>query len=225
MQDQRIEKTNVNVKYIKFILILIGLVAVVLAAIFVSNKRAQAPLTPEPIISNQVEEVSEVPDASTPIDSEELKDVDIPGIDGAKAVLEGGNAITPDNKVVTATGKVAENIVLPMSENAPRQSGFLDKENLAKGVVQLEVGNNKFSPNEFSTQADSPTTFALTSIDKRSHVISFDDPALNAIAILVGPGQTKAITFNAPATPGTYEFHCAAPEHAARGEKGKMTVK
>jgi len=61
-------------------------------------------------------------------------------------------------------------------------------------------------------------------VDEYSHMISFEDPALAAVAILVGPGQTKAITFNAPAEPGTYTFFCASPGHREKGEVGQMIV-
>jgi len=40
---------------------------------------------------------------------------------------------------------------------------------------------------------------------------------LTAIVILVSPGQTKAITFNAPTKAGSYVFHDSTPGATAQG--------
>jgi azurin len=42
---------------------------------------------------------------------------------------------------------------------------------------------------------------------------------------LVGPGETTELTFNAPASPGTYMFVCTFPGHFALGMKGTLIVK
>lgn len=229
MDNQSKEKIG-GTKQRNFIIIAIGLVVIIAAiVVLLSNKMKTGQNQTNNPVTNQEEQNNEVVDASTPINSEEIKEdlkpVEIPNVEGAKVLVEGANAITPDNKVITETGKVTENVALPMSENAPKQTGFLEREELSKGVVQVEVGKNKFTPSQFSTKAGAPTTFSLTGVDDFSHVIAFDDPSLTAIAILVGPGQTKAITFNAPTTPGNYTFYCASPDHATRGEKGVMIVK
>jgi uncharacterized cupredoxin-like copper-binding protein len=52
----------------------------------------------------------------------------------------------------------------------------------------------------------------------------FNDPSLSAVAVGVSPRETRAITFNAPSTPGEYPFVCDVPGHAGRGEVGKMIV-
>jgi len=66
---------------------------------------------------------------------------------------------------------------------------------------------------------------AVSSTDGYTHVFMFDDPSLSAVAVGVGPKETRAITFNAPAKAGTYSFHCDVPGHTARGEVGAMIVK
>jgi plastocyanin len=226
MENQVKEKTGGMTKQMQFILAAVLLVIIIAVIVVLAGKKNSSPATQnQPTTQEQATGTEPVADASTPVNTEELKPVEIPNIEGAKVVIEGANAITPDNKVVTETGKVTENVVLPMAPTAPKQTGFLDKTELPKGVVNVSVGNNKFSPAEFSTRAGAPTTFSLTGVDDFSHVIAFDDASLSAIAILVGPGQTKAITFNAPTTPGTYTFSCASPDHASRGERGKMIVK
>jgi azurin len=42
---------------------------------------------------------------------------------------------------------------------------------------------------------------------------------------LVGPGETREVTFKAPASPGTYTFVCTFPGHFALGMKGTLIVK
>ena len=81
-----------------------------------------------------------------------------------------------------------------------------------------------FKPSTFEVKAGQLVTMSLTSVDKMTHVLLFDDPSLAAVAIGVGPDETRAITFNAPKA-GEYAFHCDVPGHAARGEKGVMIVK
>lgn len=225
MENQVKEKTGGMTKQMQFILAAVLLVIIIAVIVVLAGKKNESTTTQNQPTQEQATATPDVADASTPVNTEELKPVEIPNIEGAKVVIEGANAITPDNKVVTETGKVTETSVLPMAPTAPKQTGFLDKTELPKGVVNVSVGNNKFSPAEFSTKAGAPTTFSLTGVDDFSHVIAFDDASLSAIAILVGPGQTKAITFNAPTAAGTYTFSCASPDHASRGEVGKMIVK
>jgi azurin len=42
---------------------------------------------------------------------------------------------------------------------------------------------------------------------------------------LLGPGETEAVTFNAPFVPGEYLYLCSFPGHYSQGTKGFMTVK
>jgi plastocyanin len=166
-----------------------------------------------------------IPEASVSFDDDDLLEVKVPNVGTAKVVVPGTNPITADNVVVTEDGTVAENAGMVMGENSPKQTGFLNKEELPDNIVKLNVGAGGFSPNSFTTTVGAPTTFSLTGVDEFSHMISFDDPSLGAIGVLVGPGQTKAITFNAPTTAGTYTFYCSSPGHRDQGEEGKMIVR
>lgn len=226
------ENTNVGAKKPnKLVLILAAvlLVVVIIVIAMLASKKNVAPTNnnQEAAVNqeNPVETAQEGQDAATPVNSASLQEANVANLEGAKVVVPGANPITTDNKVVTDTGQVTDNNAQPMTESAPKQTGFLNKEEISKDVVGISVGNNKFSPTSFSTTVGAPTTFTLTGVDSYSHVIAFDDPSLAAIAILVGPGQTKAITFNAPATAGEYTFRCASPGHAEAGEVGKMIVK
>jgi plastocyanin len=224
---------NVNVgakkpKKLMFILAaaLIVIVIVLIAVLAGKKNTTQTNNNPEANTAGNQEAVNtSTPEASTPSNTASLQEANIANLEGAKVVVPGANPITTDNKVVTATGQITENNAQPMTDTAPKQTGFLNKEEISKDVAGISVGNNKFSPASFSTKVGAPTTFTLTGVDSYSHVIAFDDQSLSAIAILVGPGQTKAITFNAPTTAGEYTFRCASPGHAEAGEVGKMIVK
>lgn len=147
--------------------------------------------------------------------------VNTPVVD--KAVLPGGNKINAENKVVTAEGAPVKSDVMPNSPEAPKAVAVENKK-LSEEVVKVEVGGNKFSPASFTVKAGAPVSLAFSSVDKKVHVITFGDPSLAALAFGVGSGQIKAMSFNAPSVPGSYEFHCDVPGHKAAGEIGTMIV-
>jgi len=213
----------------KKLFILIGILIVVIAIIVIfGNQLKTKTKTPEPITTLPPISTSG-PDASVDLSNQELIPVTstvavIPILEGAKVVVPGANPITVDNKVVTPEGNITANEERPAEGNAPRQTGFLVKEDLPPTLTKLEVGSGDFTPLEFITKAGAPTSFSLSSIDKITHVFVFDDPILSAVAIMVGPGQTKAITFNAPEKRGVYTFRCDTSGHFEKGETGKMIV-
>jgi len=223
-------KTNKNLP-----LIIVGVVLLIVVVIIIvamqkkggdngsTNNQQTGAQSDLPVLVD--EEGEAIPEASVSFENEDLLEVEIPNVGTAKVVVPGTNPITSDNVVVTGTGVVAENAGMVMGENSPKQTGFLNVDELPENVVKLNVGNGGFSPSSFTTTVGAPTTFSLTGVDSFSHMISFDDPSLAAIGVLVGPGQTKAITFNAPTQPGTYTFYCASPDHRGQGEEGQMIVR
>ncbi len=144
--------------------------------------------------------------------------------EGSIVEVPGANPII-ENVVVTPTGEVANNAAIPMSPEAPQQTAPVTKDTLPASVIKLDVTAAGFNPSSFEVKKGAPVTFSLTSADDITHVFMFDSPELSAVAIGVSPGETRAITFNAPATAGEYTFRCDVPGHAARGEVGKMIVK
>lgn len=210
----------------KIILLLVGLVALVVIIILVSKIK----ITTKPVVKEEVKAPligvsGPIPDAAISTDNTELIDAKIPSLEGAKVVAPGANPITTENIVVTPTGQIATSSGRPMDPGTPRQTSFLDPGTLPASLIKLNVGSGRFDPKEFSTTAGAPTSFSLTGTDNLTHLIAFDDASLSAIIILVGPGQTKAITFNAPDKTGDYTFHCEAPGHTEQGETGKMIVR
>ncbi len=144
--------------------------------------------------------------------------------EGTVAVT-GTSPVAPSGEVIAPSGKPADNSSVPGSQTAPQQSAPLAAKEIPPQAVKLSVSASGFSPSSFSVSAGKAVTLSLTGADEQTHVFRFDDPSLNAVAIGIGPGQTRVITFNAPDKAGTYSFHCDVPGHTARGEKGTMTVR
>jgi len=146
-----------------------------------------------------------------------LTKTEVANLKTAKVVVPGANPISSNNVVLTPTGAPTDSAARSIATNAPKQTGFLNKATLPKTLAQITIAHNKFTPSTIITQAGAPTSFALTSGDNLVHVLNFKDPSLAAIIILVGPGQTKAITFNAPQKPGSYIFYDSTPGAHATG--------
>lgn len=208
--------------------ILIAAVIILIVAAAINSKKQGTGNTNQ--VENQPGTQTEV-STTTPDAAAVVKEIEVAPITATqplkdvKIVVPGANPITADNKVVTPEGKATNNSAAPMSAAAPKQTGFLVKEDLPTTMTQLTITAKGISPSQFTTKPGAPTSISVTSGDDSVHVFTFTDSSLAAIAILVGPGQTKAIVFNAPTTAGEYEFHCASPDHAPRGETGKMIVK
>ncbi len=141
----------------------------------------------------------------------------------AQPVVEGSSKVV-DNVVVTPEGKPVKTNVQPGSPEAPQQTAPVAVEKLPSNTIKLGASAEGFKPNTFEVKAGQLTTLSLTSTDGITHVFMFDEPSLSAVAIGVGPSETRAITFNAPKA-GEYAFRCDVPGHAGRGETGKMIVK
>jgi len=131
---------------------------------------------------------------------------------------------TSTGEVVTPEGKPVQNDVIPGTPQAPQQSNPTAPEALPAAAIKLSVSASGYSPNQFTVKAGAPVTLSVTSGDTQTHIFMFDDASLSAVAIGVAPGETRAITFNAPTKKGDYTFKCDVPGHASRGETGKMIV-
>lgn len=139
-------------------------------------------------------------------------------------VAPGTSAISESGQVVTQSGAPVRQDVEPGSPEAPQQSAPVSEAEIPAQAVKLTMSGAGFTPSTFSVDADDPVVLSVTSGDDQTHVFYFDDPSLQAVAVGVGPGETRVISFNAPSVPGEYGFHCDVPGHAARGEVGVMVV-
>lgn len=142
-----------------------------------------------------------------------------------KIEVVGANPVTKEGIVVTPTGGVVKNDVIPSTPQAPQQTAPITKAQLPASALKLDVSSAGYSPKEITAKAGAAITLSVTSVDQFTHVFMFDDASLSAVAIGVGPGETRAITFNAPAKAGNYTFRCDVPGHASRGEVGTLIVK
>ncbi len=219
----------------KKIFVILGLVLVVaiivVAAMMSSKKKDGGNTTPADNNNN-----GEVTDAGVPTDATPyVPEGAATGTEGEIAIPEvlkeatvavaGANPVTKDGTVVTTAGVPVKNDAVPMSPEAPKQTPPVTKDQLPASTVKLEISAAGWKPAEFTVNASSPVTVAISSADDYTHVFMFDDLTLSAVAVGVSPRETRAITFNAPSKPGEYAFHCDVPGHAARGEVGKMIVK
>lgn len=216
----------------KTIMILIGVLVIIVALIVISSSKKD--------VGTQVPEAGQT-------NNEQAADVNQPGeqatntpaapgspaasaaaveeLKEARVVVPGANPISKDNVVLTQTGEVAQNNLIPMAPGAPQQTAPVSKDQVPASAVKLDVSSAGFSTKEFTVKPGAPVTLSVSSIDTSTHVFMFDEFTLSAVAIGVGPGETRAITFNAPSKPGDYTFRCDVPGHGGRGEVGKMIVK
>jgi uncharacterized cupredoxin-like copper-binding protein len=220
------ENNQSNVASSKKILVLVGVLAViVIVAVIVALTNKKPAEQNAPVETGTTTEQGTETGTTTepaPVDLGAIN----PELAGAKQVVTGASPVK-ENKVVTMEGKPVLNDAAPMSPQAPQQTAPISKETVASNgnVLKIDVSATGFNPKEFTVKPGAVMTIAVTSVDEFTHIFAFSDPSLEAVAVGLAPGETRAITFNAPAKAGEYEFKCGVPGHAGRGEVGKMIVK
>lgn len=138
--------------------------------------------------------------------------------------VKGTSPIASSGIVTAPTGQTAQNNAQPSAPTAPQQSAPITTNEIPARAIKLEVSAAKgFAPNAFTVSAGEAITIAVTGTDNLVHVFAFQDPSLSAVAVGVGPNETRAITFNAPTKSGDYKFYSNVPGQS--GETGIMTVK
>ncbi len=198
--------------------VLLLIVIVVVAVILTSDKGEIDPVVRPPSVDTPELQQGDVGSELGNFEGE-----DNPYIDPQTSVVSGTSSIV-DNKVVDREGVPVRTDVAPMTPNAPQQSNPLNPDELPEEVIKLEVTAAGWSPSEFTVNPGQIVTLSITSADEWTHIFKFNEPSLNAVAVGVAPGETRAITFPAPSEVGEYSFICNVPGHARRGEVGVMIV-
>jgi len=109
---------------------------------------------------------------------------------------------------------------MPGSPEAPQQA-LVAPEEIPNSAIQLEVSADGFAPNNFKVRSGREVTLALTATDDQAHVFLFPTASLMGLSMMVLGGETKTITFTAPAA-GSYEFRDDIPDF--RENTGLMIV-
>ena len=196
------------------LLIIIAVILILLIIIFgIKKEETVEEFMPEEIQSMDLKDMQAVPEL-------EVKKIDEP-----IEVVSGGSLVDNKGVVVTDEGSPTQaSDIIPSSPQAPQQSEALTLDEVPESGIQISLSSETgFNPRQFKVKPGQVVTIVLTAIDTQEHTLRFKDSSLRAIAVSVGGGETRAITFNAPNNMGVYDFMCGKPDHRD-SEKGQMIV-
>jgi azurin len=126
--------------------------------------------------------------------------------DGRKIEITASDAMKFD--VAEIRAKAGERLSVTLANK-----GTMPKLSMGHNWVLLVAGTD---PTVFTTAAaDAPTTDYIPA-SKRAEII--------ASTKLLGPNEQDTVTFNAPTTPGRYDFLCSFPGHFAVGMRGVLII-
>lgn len=113
-------------------------------------------------------------------------------------------------------------VVLAVANAAMRQSvGVGDGRS---GVIVL--ADMRFEPSRLDARVGVPMTLRLTNEGSERHDLNFPSlhmPGLEGVESILEPGETRTITVTFT-EPGTHDFICSLPGHAAAGMTGAVFV-
>jgi hypothetical protein len=130
-------------------------------------------------------------------------------------------------QVVTPTGQAVNNAAQASSPQAPAESFPITDGNVPSSAIKLQVTSTSFTPNTFTVNRGQAVSLVISNVNTStfSEVFRFDDPSLSGVVVGLAKGETKTITFNAPAKAGEYVYFSSMFDHRAQGAVGKMIVK
>ena len=210
------QKINLITDNKKIIAIAAAAIALGLGAYWLLSRAPEAPPAEEGV----TQPAGEQPSAGEPSEAPSAASEAPTGTPAAPQA----SPISEEGKVVTPAGEPVKLNVEPGSPEAPQQSAPLEKKDIPATAVKITMSPSGISPDVFTAKPGQAITLSVTADESQTHVFKFDDPSLSAVAVGVGPGETRAISFNAPKA-GEYVFYCDVPGHRGRGESGKMIVK
>ena len=208
--------------------IVVVVIVVGLAAILFSLPKREGPVVGPEVPEGAPEALPETPEVpaktpEVPAGTPEAPEVEFEKFKKAEEIVPGASPVTREGEVLTEEGEPVNPAgVVPGAPEAPKQSEPIEKEELPESVLKLEVSCEKgFVPQVFRVRPGQVVSISLTAVDDQNHAIAFTDRILRGVSINVRGGETRAITFKAPDTPGEYAFVC--PYHTDE-ETGKMFV-
>ncbi len=90
--------------------------------------------------------------------------------------------------------------------------------------VALTVGNSmQFAPGSIVVRAGEPVELALRNGGGIAHDFSLTEATASPVKVEAQGGQTARAAFTID-MPGSYEFVCSVPGHAAAGMRGTITA-
>lgn len=108
--------------------------------------------------------------------------------------------------------------------NAPADGTNSGGNNNGAGALQVTVTGTEFAFNPSTINASPDQTVNLTFVNNGAFPHTFTIQSLNIGTGTVQAGQSKTISFTAPATTGTYPVICAVLGHADKGMKANLVV-
>lgn len=159
------------------------------------------------------------------------KVVEIPTQDGTTTtttagvlVADGSSAIKSDTgEVVTEDGRKANNSAEAGTPDAPSQSFSTNEDDLPESTIKMKITPTGIEPAEFTVSPGQAVSLSVTAAGDATEIFRFDDESLKGVAVGVAPGETRAITFNAPEA-GEYTYYSDVANHRGRGAEGTMIV-
>lgn len=142
-------------------------------------------------------------------------------------IAPGTNPVSVETgDVLTKGGEKVKNEAGAGTPDAPKASNTIeDIDKLPESTIKLTIFSSKIEPAVFSVSAKQVVSLALTGGDDRIQIFRFEDDSLKGVAVPLGAGETRSVTFNAPEKPGEYVFFSDMSNHKDLGSVGKMIVK
>jgi len=102
-------------------------------------------------------------------------------------------------------------------------------------AIAVVINNDRFTPSEWRVPGGQMITLKISNETTQEHEwvlltdpptepFSADDEAKVVYRLGIAAGETRTVTFQAPAAPGEYSAACSKPGHLEKGEVGKLLV-
>ena len=207
--------------------IVIAIVVVVLIVVMIAlpkeDKLAEEKMAQEEFdlpAQVKIEDLPKAPDTEDKIDeAKKAEPVEL---------APGASPVTEDNEVLAPSGEVASNQARAGSADAPKPSQVLEEEQVEEMLgwsIEVSVTKEgKYSPDSFTVTPGQVVNLILTAPVDGPHSLRFSDKSMNGVSVAVRSGQSRAVTFKAPDSPGEYPWHHTSPGYKRKGFIGKMIV-